>query len=427
MTRSCSKPDSTKRCSRAGSRRYWEIWPTGRFWPSSPSSATPRRRIVCPATSRASSRERSSECRKAREAARRCASLRRSFAGLGRSPTERAISRRRACRPRSCPGRLAPASPDGRPQAIDRPLTPLLDTTVFTNAPGEPRLVTSFAPRCHRQTRSTSSWRSCAGAAYVRSSTCSGGTARRQAVTSPDDDLHEQHGAAGARRARVAWRGDQGLLRHVSTRLHAKAWFFHRESGYSTAYIGSSNLTHSAQVIGLEWNVRVAAVRNPDAVAKMAAVFTSYWESRDFAPYDPEEFSGAHRRPPATTSRCSARSSSSCGRSRRRCSNNHPRSSPGPPPQPAGRGHRHGQDRDGGRRLRAVAKESLASRLLFVAHREEILDQSRATFRHALATQPSARSGSAASAPTGSSTSSRRSRACTAPTPARRPDATSTS
>jgi hypothetical protein len=28
--------------------------------------------------------------------------------------------------------------PDGRPQAIERPLTPLLDTTVFTNAPGEP-------------------------------------------------------------------------------------------------------------------------------------------------------------------------------------------------------------------------------------------------------------------------------------------------
>jgi hypothetical protein len=75
-----------------------------------------------------------------------------------------------------------------------------------------------------------------------------------------------------------------------STRLHAKAWLFHRESGYSTAYIGSSNLTHSAQVLGLEWNVGVAAGRNPDAVAKMEAVFSSYWESRDFTPYDPAEF-----------------------------------------------------------------------------------------------------------------------------------------
>jgi len=42
------------------------------------------------------------------------------------------------------------------------------------------------------------------------------------------------------------------------TRLHAKSLVFHRSSGYSTAYIGSSNLTYSAQVTGLEWNVRLS-------------------------------------------------------------------------------------------------------------------------------------------------------------------------
>ena len=36
----------------------------------------------------------------------------------------------------------------------------------------------------------------------------------------------------------------------TTTRLHAKAWLFHRETGQSTVYIGSSNLTHSAQVPG---------------------------------------------------------------------------------------------------------------------------------------------------------------------------------
>src|SRR5262249_22682102 len=75
-----------------------------------------------------------------------------------------------------------------------------------------------------------------------------------------------------------------------SNRLHAKAWIFHRRSGYSTAYIGSSNLTYSAQVPGLEWNVRVSGVRNPDTVAKMSAVFASYWENGDFVPYDADEF-----------------------------------------------------------------------------------------------------------------------------------------
>src|SRR5437773_6012609 len=56
------------------------------------------------------------------------------------------------------------------------------------------------------------------------------------------------------------------------------------------AYIGSSNLTHSAMVTGLEWNVRVSGVRNADVVAKMAAVFDSYWASGDFIPFDRDQF-----------------------------------------------------------------------------------------------------------------------------------------
>jgi HKD family nuclease len=75
-----------------------------------------------------------------------------------------------------------------------------------------------------------------------------------------------------------------------STRLHAKAWLFQRESGFSTAYVGSSNLTHSAQVSGLEWNVRVSSARNLDVIEKIAAVFESYWNGGDFRPFDEEQF-----------------------------------------------------------------------------------------------------------------------------------------
>lgn len=81
-----------------------------------------------------------------------------------------------------------------------------------------------------------------------------------------------------------------------TTRLHAKAWVFHRRSGFSTAYVGSSNLTHSAQVTGLEWNVRASAARNPDVVAKFGAVFDSYWAGGDFVAYDPEQFEDEQRR-----------------------------------------------------------------------------------------------------------------------------------
>ncbi len=71
---------------------------------------------------------------------------------------------------------------------------------------------------------------------------------------------------------------------------------FHRRSGFSTAYVGSSNLTHSAQVTGLEWNVRASAARNPDVVAKFGAVFDSYWADGDFVPYDADQFDEEQRR-----------------------------------------------------------------------------------------------------------------------------------
>ena len=72
------------------------------------------------------------------------------------------------------------------------------------------------------------------------------------------------------------------------TRLHAKAWLFHRRSGLHTAYIGSSNLTHTAQVDGLEWNVRVSAAENPEVIERFAATFEQYWQEPEFEDYTPQ-------------------------------------------------------------------------------------------------------------------------------------------
>jgi HKD family nuclease len=72
-----------------------------------------------------------------------------------------------------------------------------------------------------------------------------------------------------------------------TTRLHAKAWLFERLSGYSTAFIGSSNLTHSAMLDGVEWNVRLAQASMPDLIEKFRAAFDSYWADPDYEAYDP--------------------------------------------------------------------------------------------------------------------------------------------
>lgn len=71
------------------------------------------------------------------------------------------------------------------------------------------------------------------------------------------------------------------------TRLHAKAWLFHRRSELSTAYIGSSNLSAQALQDGLEWNVRVASVDNGPILRKFAAAFEQYWADHGFEEYDP--------------------------------------------------------------------------------------------------------------------------------------------
>lgn len=65
-------------------------------------------------------------------------------------------------------------------------------------------------------------------------------------------------------------------------RLHAKAYLFLRDSGYSTAYIGSSNLSHSAHTDGLEWNVRATQVENPQIIKSALATFERYWASDHF-------------------------------------------------------------------------------------------------------------------------------------------------
>ena len=281
---------------------------------------------------------------------------------------------------------IARQLPDGRAQDIPRPLIPLLDTTLLTNAPGEPRVGHQI------QAEIASADRIDLVMAFIR----------RTGINPLMDALRRHLGDGKSLRVlTTVFTGSteaeaiEALLNlgaqvrvsydTTSTRLHAKAWLFHRESGYSTAYVGSSNLTHSAQVSGLEWNVRVSGARNRPVIDKVAAVFESYWQQADFEEYEQARFLAARdtRREILSVLLTPVEIRLEPFQERlleeielSRHTGHHRNllvSATG-----TGKTVMAAVDYA---RLRARLPRS---RLLFVAHREEILAQSRATFAHAM-------------------------------------------
>lgn len=73
----------------------------------------------------------------------------------------------------------------------------------------------------------------------------------------------------------------------TTTRLHAKSWLLRRNSGATTAYVGSSNLSKAALTDGIEWNVRISAREQSHIIDTISATFENYWNDPEFEPYDP--------------------------------------------------------------------------------------------------------------------------------------------
>jgi HKD family nuclease len=275
--------------------------------------------------------------------------------------------------------------PDGSAAEIAAPMIPLLDTTLLTNSPGEPRLMHQLEAEIH------SAQRIDLVMAFIRMTGVQPLLKSLQAFTQRGGELRVLTTIYTGSTQRIALDQLVGIGAQIkvsydrsTTRLHAKSWLFERGSGFSTAYIGSSNLTYSAQLSGLEWNVRVSGARNPDVIGKIRAVFDAYWESGDFKPYDPDEFSQFLPSQPEARMQISPLSVELRPFQERLLEELAVARSQGQHRNllvaATGTGKTVMAAVDYARGRKGMARH----RLLFVAHREEILRQSQATFRHVL-------------------------------------------
>ena len=71
------------------------------------------------------------------------------------------------------------------------------------------------------------------------------------------------------------------------TRLHAKAWIFQRKTGFGSAYVGSANLSGAALMGGLEWTVKFTERGQFALFERAKAHFETLWEDNEFQSYDP--------------------------------------------------------------------------------------------------------------------------------------------
>jgi superfamily II DNA or RNA helicase len=70
------------------------------------------------------------------------------------------------------------------------------------------------------------------------------------------------------------------------TRLHAKAWIFHRQTAFGSAYVGSANLSGAALLGGLEWTVKFTEQGQPGIFSRAKAHFEALWNDSEFQHYD---------------------------------------------------------------------------------------------------------------------------------------------
>lgn len=182
------------------------------------------------------------------------------------------------------------------------------------------------------------------------------------------------------------------------TRLHAKAWLFSRDRGgedLHTAYVGSANLTHTALSAGQEWTIKASAGDVPHVVRKFRGTFEALWNEPEFEAYDGSDAARARLRDALADERGGDRPDRVVPRLTAFRAKGFQREILD---KLVAERELHGHKRNLVVAATGTGKTVIAAfdyvglcertgsrpRMLFVAHRREILEQARATFRRAL-------------------------------------------
>lgn len=181
-------------------------------------------------------------------------------------------------------------APGVSPTSTLRPSTPLSDAALLTNAHGEPSLGAEL--RAELDTCDEVDLL-CAFVKWHGLRVLDPQFRRLRARRAPFRVITTTYIGATERAALdrlVSEFGAQVKVQYdaLRTRLHAKAWLFRRITEFDTAYVGSSNLSKSALLDGVEWNVRLSRVATPALLEKFQATFDTYWSDATFETYDPD-------------------------------------------------------------------------------------------------------------------------------------------
>lgn len=212
------------------------------------------------------------------------------FIELVSNADERTHLKKRKLVPDATPILLEITPPHSAIPGIQRPVTPIIESSLFTGSPHEPQLVHELQAEMQSADAvdvlvSFIKWSGLRLLMPAFEDLRTRGIPVRVITTSymgaSDSPAVEWLARLPNVEVSVSYDTDR-------TRLHAKAYHFRRNSGFSTAYIGSANMSHAAITSGLEWNLKVTAQDMQHVLDKFSAEFETYWNSREFIPFDPD-------------------------------------------------------------------------------------------------------------------------------------------